>query len=178
MKCIYCGSGGYGKPCVYSPTNTHAHCDDPAKCIYCGSKAIGFGCVHNPYGRLHIKPAAFFIQVKEQLQKSAVLTQLFERLEQKPNTDYTSPLDRMYKRMAEAITRLSEPLLEAFSLQEMPILENLRPEQKEIVSEMTDRLSEQVSDLRKTLKYANAALPTELVEKILLSAILKADENS
>ncbi len=178
MKCIYCGSGGYGRPCAYSPTNTHVHCDDPQKCIYCGSKALGFGCVYNPYGKLHIKPAAFFIQVKEQVQKSAVLTQLFERLGQIPDTSYTSPLDRLYKRMAEAITRLSEPLLDAFSLQEMPILENLQPEQKQTVSEMTERIAEQVSDLRKTLKYANSALPTELVEKILLSAILNADEKS
>lgn len=178
MKCVYCGCSGYGKPCVYSPTNTHAHCDEAQKCIYCGSKAIGMGCVHNPYGRLHIRPAAFFLQIKEQLEKSAVLTQLFERLGQIPNRKYTSPLDRMYKRMAETISKLSEPLLEAFSLQEMPIIENIQPDQKQTVSEMTDRLTEQVSDLRKTLKYANAALPTELVEKILISAILKADEKS
>ena len=178
MKCIYCGSSAYGKPCIYSPTNTHAHCDDPEKCIYCGSKVLGFGCVHNPYGRTHIRPAAFFLQVKEQLQKSAVLTQLFERLEQIPDQNYKSPLDRFYKRMAGTITKLAEPLLESLKLQQMPILENIEPDQKETVSEMTDRLTEQVSDLRKTLKYANSALPTELVENILISAILKADETS
>jgi hypothetical protein len=172
MKCIYCGSSGYGKPCVYSPTATHCHCDDPRKCIYCGSTAMGFGCVHNPYSKLHIKPAAFFLQVKEQLEKSAVLTQLFERLEQIPDQNYKSPLDRFYKRMAGTIINLSEPLLESLKLQHMPILENIEEEQKEIVSEITNRIEEQIADLEKTLKYANTALPCELVEKILLKAVL------
>jgi len=172
MSCIYCGGIGYGKPCVYSPTNTHAHCDDPSKCIYCASKALGFGCVYNPYGKMHIRPAAFFLQVKEHLEKSVVLTQLFERLEQTPDQNYKSPLDRFYKRMAGTIIKLSEPLLESLKLQQMPILENLDPSQKETVSELTERLEEQISDLRQTIKYANLSLPTELVEKILLKAVL------
>lgn len=172
MKCIYCGSGGYGKPCAYSPTNTHAHCDDPQKCIYCGSKAIGFGCVHNPYGRLHIKPAAFFLQVKENFQKSVVLTYLLERLETLSTAHYISPLDRFYKKLGPAIQNAAEPFLDALKLQETPILENLQQEQKETVSELTERLEEQLSDIRKTIKHANLSLPAEIVEKILLKSVL------
>lgn len=178
MKCVYCGSNGYGKPCVYSPTNTHAHCDEAGKCIYCGSKSLGFGCPNNPYGKVHIRPAAFFLQVKEQVQKSAVLTQLFERFSINPEKGYKSPLDRLYKRLAGTIAELSEPFLEAFSLQEMPILEKLEPEQQEITTQISQRLDEQISDLRKTLKYANLSLPTEIVENLLISATLKADEEA
>ena len=126
MKCIYCGSGAYGKPCVYSPTATHCHCDDPTKCIYCSSKAIGLGCVYN----------------------------------------------RFYKKLGPAIQNAAEPFLEALKLQETPILENIQQEQKETVCEITKRLTEQVSDIRKTLKFANTALPSEIVEQILLKAVL------
>ena len=172
MKCIYCGSGAYGKPCVYSPTATHCHCDDPTKCIYCSSKAIGLGCVYNPYGKMHIRPAAFFIQVKENLQKSVVLTYLLERLETLSTAHYISPLDRFYKKLGPAIQNATEPFLEALKLQETPILENIQQEQKETVCEITKRLTEQVSDIRKTLKFANTALPSEIVEQILLKAVL------
>lgn len=80
-KCSYCGSSGFGKPCVYNPGNPHIHTDaqgciycgssayggncvhgpdrvhvhlGKGGCIYCGSKLLGFGCVNNPHGKTHV----------------------------------------------------------------------------------------------------------------------------
>jgi hypothetical protein len=116
--------------------------------------------------------------MKEQLLKSAVLSHLFEMVEQTNNLKYNSPLDRLYKRMADTIKKSSEPFLEAFALQDTPILEQLEPQKLEEISDLQKRLREQLSDIRDTLKQANTALPVELVEKVLTSAILGSGERS
>ena len=52
-ECMYCGSKSYGRACVYAPSKTHVHVDDPKRCIYCGSKSLGSTCPLNPFGKNH-----------------------------------------------------------------------------------------------------------------------------
>ena len=171
-ECIYCGSTSYGKDCcLYSPTKAHMHMDEPDKCIYCGSSNTGQGCLYNPYGDLHVKGFAIYQNVKEQLKKSAVLTHLFECLSVKNVKSYNSPLDRMYKRMGNSLQKEIVPLLDSFALQDFPILEKM----DEDFSYLQSRINEQVADLRKTIKHANCAYPTEIVEKLLASAIISSN---
>ena len=76
-SCIYCGSSTYGKPCLYSPTDTHVHMDEPGKCIYCGSPYQGSGCMYNPYGNVHIKGPEFLNSAAIKTEKAAIMTYLF-----------------------------------------------------------------------------------------------------
>lgn len=69
-KCMYCGAGGYGIGCPYSPHKKHVHCDDPKRCIYCGSTTFGQGCPYNPFGRMHVHGVEFNQMMKESLHKS------------------------------------------------------------------------------------------------------------
>jgi len=173
---MYCASSSYGQPCIYSPTNTHVHADEPNKCIYCGSTSYGSGCAYNPYSNYHVRGGTIFMQIQEQVKKSAVMTHMLEMLQQKNDKKYKSPLDRMYKRLSEMVLRLSEPLLEAFAISQTPIIEGKDANQTEEIENIKDRLVEEFKDIRATLKYANAALPVEIVEKILISAILDSDD--
>jgi len=118
------------------------------------------------------------IITQEHLKKSAVMSHLFEMLEQKPDKKYRSPLDRLYKRMAGTLQKLSEPFLDAFKLQETPIMENLEPNAQEEVDQLRKRLTEQLSDIRKTILHANLSYPVELVENILTSAIINSNGKS
>lgn len=174
MKCVYCGSSAYGKGCLYSPTQIHVHADSQNSCMYCGSQALGTGCLYNPYGKVHVRPATVFIQMKEQLEKTGLLSYFIMLIEQNNDKKYRSPLDRFYKRISESFKRMREPFLQSLVIQSQKvILENLEDQQNMDLVHLEERLTEQLSDIKKTLKFANYSFPPEKVEKILTGAILK-----
>ncbi len=170
-RCIYCASKYYGRPCLYSPTKTHVHFD-AGKCIFCGSKVVGAGCPYNPYGKIHIKGPEFLASVKEQVEKSTILSYLYENLSKLNATPIISPLNRFYKRLAGILANAGQPLLEALELQETPSYDKLSREQNVLAFELKERLKKQYKDINESVKYANTALPQEVVEKILLSVII------
>jgi hypothetical protein len=172
MKCVYCGSSSYGKDCMFSPVKSHAHMDEPDKCIYCGSNAYGGGCMFNPYGDMHVKSGILFQNVKEQLKKSAILSHLFEMLEQKNILNYNSPLDRFYKRMAQYIKNFSEPFLESFLIREKPIFESIDLKTNKKIYEHQIVIKKDIEKLKESIKNANLELSTEIVEKVILDAII------
>jgi hypothetical protein len=174
--CIYCNSSYYGRPCLFSPSNTHVHFDQANKCIYCGSKVIGSGCPFNPFSKIHIRGAEYLVNVKEQSEKSVILKYLFENLTKIENVPYTSALNRFYKRLCGIISNASQPLLEAFSLQSKPVYSNLSKEQTMKAFELKERLVRQYKDINETIKHANLSLPQEIVEEILVDAIMTDSE--
>lgn len=172
MNCVYCGASNYGTGCIYSPVNSHAHMDEPDKCIYCGSPNMASMCPYNPYGDKHIKGNIMYQKIKEQLKKTAVLTHIFEVLNQKNDFEYKSPLDRFYKRLSESIKKFSEPFLESLLIREQTIFENVKFEDKIKISKLQKNISNKLQDLKKTIIEANLNLPPEIVEKVLLNAII------
>jgi hypothetical protein len=175
--CIYCNSNTYGRPCIFSPTNTHVHFDAPQKCIYCGSKNIGGGCIWNPFSKFHVRGPEYLANVKEQSEKSAILNYLYENVSKIQDVKYMSPLNRFYKRLSGIISSTTQPLLEALSLQTKPTYANLSKEQNIKAFELKERLLENYKQLNNTIKQANLTLPQEIVEEILIDAILSGDEN-
>jgi len=101
-RCIYCASKYYGRPCLYSPSKTHVHFD-ANKCIFCGSKVIGTGCPYNPYGKVHVRGPEFLAGIKEQVEKSTILSYLYENISTLKDNVANSPLSRFYKRLAGII---------------------------------------------------------------------------
>jgi hypothetical protein len=174
--CIYCNSAYYGRPCLFSPSNTHVHFDEPNKCIFCGSKVNGSGCPFNPFGKIHVRGAAYLANVKEQTEKSAVLNYLYENINNDQQLEHTSPLNRFYKRLCGIISNAGQPLLEAFSLQSKPTHSNLSKDQTIKAFELKERISTQYKELNETIKHANLALPQEIVEEILVDAIMTVGE--
>lgn len=177
--CIYCNSTTYGKPCIFSPQNVHVHFDAPNKCIYCGSKAIGTGCIFNPFGKQHIRGPEFLVNVKEQVKNSTILSYLYENVinSEKSNAPLT-PLSRFYKRLAGFVTTLGQPLMESFKFQSKPTYTGLLKEHTIIAFGLKERLEEQLKQVTSTLKHANLALPQEIVEDILVDAIISASEEN
>jgi len=176
-SCIYCGSSSYGKPCLFSPTETHVHMDEPGKCIYCGSPYIGTGCIWNPYGNVHVRGPEYLNRASVQSEKAAVLSYIFNIASSLLSEEhsYTSPLDRLYKRMASIIASVTEPLLEALCLQETPTYGKLsKPELIKTV-EFKNKFKKQLEEFSETLKEASLALPQEIVEKTLIDAIMNID---
>jgi hypothetical protein len=171
-KCIYCNSKYYGRPCLYSPTKTHVHFGAPNKCIFCGSKVVGTGCPYNPYGKVHVKGPEFLASVKEQVEKSLVLSYLYENISKVANFTANSPLNRFYKRLAGIVANAGEPLLEALRLQQTPTYEKLTKEQSIFAFELKDRLKHQFLQINESVKHANTGLPQEIVEQILLDVII------
>ena len=174
--CIYCNSTTYGRPCLFSPSNTHVHFDAPQKCIYCGSKVLGGGCLWNPFGKTHVRGPEYLVSVKEQTDKSAVLSYLYENISKDdPNIPLT-PLSRFYKRLCGIISNAGQPLLEALSLQSKTTYSNLSKTDNIKVYELKERLIHQYQELSETLKHANLSLPQEIVEEVLVDAIMSASE--
>lgn len=172
MSCIYCDSKSYGKGCLFSPTNTHVHMDSNNRCIYCGSKYLGGGCLFNPYGKNHVKSPEFLNRVHEQIKNSSVLVYLYEKVKGLSLSSKISPLGRFYKRLSEIISNSGQPLLEAFELQSKPTINNLSKQEYVEANLIKKRLTEQYLEVSKTLKRANAFLPNEIVEEILINAIM------
>lgn len=176
-SCIYCGSGSYGRPCLFSPSNTHVHMDEPGKCIYCGSPGLGGGCGWNPYGDMHVRGPEFLNRASVQSEKAAVLTYIFNIASTllAEGESYSSPLDRLYKRMASVIASVTEPLLEALCLQESPTYGKLsKPELIKTV-EFKNKFKKQLESFTETVREASLALPHEIVEKTLIDAIMNLD---
>jgi hypothetical protein len=113
--------------------------------------------------------------VKEHTEKSVVLNYLFENLNIKDN-DYVSPLNRFYKRMCGIIASASQSLMEALSIHTRPTFANLSKEQHLKVFEIKKRLSVQYKEINETVKMANLSLPQEIVEEVLIDAILDSGE--
>jgi len=175
--CIYCTSRSYGKVCLFSPTQTHVHFDNPKKCIYCGSPYVGSGCPYNPYGKVHVKGPEFLNRNAIKTEKAAVLSYVLNianTLLSEGNT-YTSPLDRLYKRVASIISSIAEPLLEAFSLQEAPTYGDLSKDQLIKTVKLKREISLHLTNFNKTLTEASLSLPQEIVEKTLIDAITDID---
>lgn len=174
--CIYCNSTSYGRPCLFSPTNTHVHFDDPHKCIYCGSRNLGGGCLFNPFGKTHIRGPEYLVNVKEQTEKSAVLSYLYENISKDDSQRPLTPLSRFYKRLVGILTNAGQPLLEAFGLQSKPSFSNLDKNDHLKAHELKNKLIYQYRELLETIKYGNLSLPQEIVEEVIVDAIMSASE--
>jgi hypothetical protein len=174
--CIYCNSNTYGKPCIYSPQSVHVHFDAPGKCIYCGSKVQGTGCPFNPFGKIHVRGPEYLANVKEQTEKSVVLNYLYEQISNYDEKAHMTPLSRFYRRLCGIVTNASQPLLEAFNFQSKPNYANLNKEQTKLAFELKDRLMEQFKKISDTVRHANLALPQEMVEEVLLDAIISKND--
>jgi hypothetical protein len=161
---------------LFSSSNTHVHFDQPNKCIYCGSKSIGGGCLYNPNGSNHIKAPDFLLSVKEQVKKSSILSYLYENLSNVECNQHLTPLNRFYKRLSGIIHSAGQTLLETFSLQSKPNLSDLSKQDFLKVIDYKEKLSHQLKGLNETLKYANLDLPQEIVEDILVDAIISIDD--
>jgi hypothetical protein len=173
--CIYCNSNTYGRPCIFSPTKTHVHFDVANKCIYCGSKVLGSGCPFNPFGKIHIRGAEYLANVKEQVEKSSILKYLYENITKTQEIKYSSPLTRFYRRLCGILSNASDPLLEAFKFQSKPNYANLSKEQTVHIFELKEKLKFQLKNFSNTVKNANLTLPQEIVEEILIDAIISDD---
>lgn len=174
--CIYCNSTTYGRPCIFSPTNTHVHFDAPHKCIYCGSKVLGSGCIYNPFGKNHIRGPEFLANMKEHTEKSAILSYLYENLINENENRFLTPLGRFYKRLFGIITNTSQPLLEALGLQSKISTSSLPKEYVLRVHEIKERLIEQYKEINATIRHANLSLPKEIVEEVIVDAIISSSE--
>jgi hypothetical protein len=148
---------------------------DPEKCIYCGSKYLGGGCLFNPYGKQHIRGVEFLNRVQEQTEKCVILNYLLEKLKIKEDLVYSSPLDRFYKRVVSIISRFGEPLLETLQLQEKPTYKNLDKEQLIQVIEHKQNISKNLKNIKDIVEKANYQLPPELVEEIIVDAIMSSN---
>lgn len=177
-KCIYCSSTSHGRPCLFSPTNTHVHMGDSEKCIYCGSKYLGSGCMFNPYSKFHVRGPEFLSKVREQVEKTTVLNYLLENLNMENDLNYKSSLDRFYKRIVSIVSTLGQPLLEALHLSEKPTYDKLSKSQMIKTVEYKQIISEHLRKLNKTLFDANTELPRELVEEIIVDAIISNSDKS
>jgi hypothetical protein len=174
--CIYCNSTSYGKPCLFSPSKSHVHFDSPEKCIYCGSRVLGGGCLLNPFGKNHIRGPEYLLTVKEQCDKSLILSYLYEKLNKINENVFLTPLNRFYKRLSQIISSTSQPLLEAFNLQTKPTYTNLSKKQNILVFELKEKIKKNKNELFQILKDANTQLPEELVEEMLIDVIISSDE--
>jgi len=80
--------------------------------------------------------------------------------------------------LAGILANAGQPLLEALELQHTPTYEKLSREQNVLAFELKERLKKQYKDINESVKYANTALPQEIVENILLDVIISnRDEN-
>ena len=174
--CIYCGSESYGKGCIYSPTDTHIHIN-ASGCIYCGSESRGGGCCYNPYGNTHVRGVEFLNKSAVQAEKAAVLTYILNMASSIliEGQTYTSPLDRLYKRVSYMIASIAEPLLETFSFQEAPTYKNLSKKDLIKTVEFKNKFKKQLSEFSQTISEASLALPKEIVENALIDAIVDMD---
>lgn len=175
--CIYCGSRSYGKVCLFSPTQTHVHFDNPKKCIYCGSPYTGTGCPYNPYGKIHVRGPEFLNRSAIKTEKAAVLSYVLNIASSflTECETFSSPLDRLYTRIAGMISSIAEPLLEAFSFRETPTYGDLTKDQLIKAVELKKKISSNLKDFNETLFMASLSLPQEIVEKTLIDAITDID---
>lgn len=173
-ECIYCGSTSYGKTCYMSPNKVHVHTGDPTACIYCGSKSIGSGCYYNPYGKMHVKGPEFLNRFTEQTEKAVLLSYIIEKMQQKQQKKSTSILDSFYSKVCSLITNISQPILESFFITEKPTYKDLDKDQMMIAIESKKIIIEKLSEVKDVLSEINLVLPTEIVEEIIVDAIISS----
>jgi len=173
---MYCGSLSHGRPCIFSPTNTHVHLGDSEKCIYCGSKSLGSGCLFNPYSKFHVRGPEFLNRIKEQTEKTILLKTLIENLNVQNDLNYSSPLDRFYKRLVSIISDIGQPLLEALNLSEKPVYKDISKKDFCDIMKLKNNFEKNLLNFQNILKEANLKFPKELVEDILLDAIISNNE--
>jgi hypothetical protein len=173
-ECIYCGSTSYGKTCYLSPNKVHVHTGDPTVCIYCGSKAVGSGCYNNPYGKMHVRGPEFLNRFTEQTEKAVLLKYILEKLKQNEQKQTNSFLDNFYSKVCSMITDATQPLLEMFFMMEKPTYKNLDKEQMVIAIESKKIVADKLSEIKDVLLEVNLVLPTEIVEEIIVDAIISS----
>jgi hypothetical protein len=139
---------------------------------------LGSGCPFNPFGKVHVRGPEFLLGVKEHTEKSAILNYLYENITKEQEMTHTTPLNRFYKRLCCIISNAGQPLLEAFNLQSKPKYADLSKEQMIKAFELKERLKIQYKELNETLKYANLTLPQEIVEEVLIDAIISTDDKT
>lgn len=177
-QCIYCGSSTYGRPCIFSPTNTHVHMDEPGKCIYCGSTYQGSGCTFNPYGKVHVRGPEYLNRAAVKTEKAIVLNYILGKFKSKViNESYVSPLDRFYKRIANIVFNVAEPLLEALSLNNTSVYSKLSKIQLVKAVEYRQKFKKHLSEMAKTMSEASLELPPEIVEEYLIEAIIDSQDD-
>jgi hypothetical protein len=137
---------------------------------------LGGGCLFNPFGKNHVRGPEYLANVKEQTEKSAILNYLYENLIKEDESKPLTPLSRFYKRLMGIITNASQPLLEALSLQSKPAFSNLSKEDHLRVCELKKKLIYQYEQLSETIKQAGLTVPQEIVEDVILDAIMTASE--
>jgi len=175
-ECIYCGSRSYGTTCLFSPNKVHVHTGDPMSCMYCGSKSVGSGCLFNPYNKNHIRSPEYLNRFSEQAEHAVLLKYIVEKLKIKNDLEYSSPLDRFYKGISSFISNISQPLLEAFFIAEKPTYKDLDKDQLKIVIESKNILIDKMSEIKEILSEINLVLPTEIVEEIIVDAIISSND--
>lgn len=173
-ECIYCGSTSYGKTCYMSPNKVHVHTGNPTSCIYCGSNSVGSGCLLNPYGKVHVRGPEFLNRFTEQAEKAVLLKYILEKLKTNENKNKNSFLDNFYSKVCSMITSVSQPILEAFFMVEKPTYKNLDKEQMVIAIESKKLVSSKLSEIKDILSEINLVLPTEIVEEIIVDAIISS----
>lgn len=172
-RCIYCESDSYGTGCMYSPTNVHVHTDNPGACIYCGSDSIGSGCGYNPYSKVHVKSSEFLNRSAIQTENAALLSYFLNVSSSMiEETCKDSPLNRLYNRVSSFIASSVEPFLNAFVVQESPSYSDLKKEDLITCIEMKKRLNVSIKSFKNIVEEYNLKLPKEIVEKVLLDAII------
>jgi hypothetical protein len=147
--------------------------DEPGKCIYCGSPYIGSGCIFNPYGKNHVRGPEYLNRAVVKTEKAIVLNYALNKI--KPETieeGYTSPLDRLYKRVVNILLNTAEPLLEALSLQRKSVYNQISKQQLVKAVEYKQKFKKHLSEMSETVKEASLDLPPEIVEEYLIDAII------
>jgi hypothetical protein len=181
MSCIYCGSNVYGRPCLFSPTNTHVIMDDPGKCIYCGSPYLGGGCLFNPYGKMHVRGPEFLNRSSVLAEKAILLKYMLDKMQNSKHlnetANYKSPLDRFYRQIIKIVSSISEPLLEALNLREIPTHVKLSKENIIKSYQYKQKFKKELDNLNKVIQEAHLEMPPELVEESLLYAIINTSGN-
>ncbi len=176
--CMYCNSTSYGRPCIYSPTKTHVHINNPGKCIYCGSKYRGSGCIYNPYNKIHTMGVDYTGQIKEQVTKSALCSYLLQQMIDDPTLmESTSPLDRFYSRVAMLLSHTGQPFMDALHLDGRDIKAQLTKEQVIEAFELRKLLESKFSEITEILEKSNQSLPVEIIEESIIEALLDGSKN-
>ena len=114
--------------------------------------------------------------MKEQTEKSVILSYLYENLTKDDPNKPLTPLSRFYKRLCGIISNASQPLLEALNFQTKITSSNLSREETLKAFEIKERLFEQLKAINSTIKHANLSIPQEIVEEVLLDAIISSSE--
>jgi hypothetical protein len=138
---------------------------------------LGTGCLYNPYEKIHVRGPEYLNRSAIQTEKASLLTyflNMASRIVEEGST-YTSPLDRLYKRMSGLIASAAEPLLEAFCLQHTPDYGKLSKKELITTIDFRKKFEKNIQELSKTIQEASHNLPQEIVEKTLIDAIMNLD---